>query len=196
MIKNNVSVKTKMDEKDVIAFTKDYADGFFSEDEFGNVSYTPYMKDLQFKLLFYLYCVDGLTFESVTDEAGKEVMEGALGAIEDDKEVNDLFTGYLKGIYKGRPLSYQLGRIKKDALDMVEFRKQVIIHSKKDALSDLLNVFSEKISSIDLSNFNPEAISDYIVKSYLASDMFSANQAEIKNSKKVSNPTEEKAYES
>lgn len=201
MIKNNVTIKDKLTENEAINFTKDYADAFFNENEIGEIEYTPYLKDLQFKMLFYLYCVDGLEFEYSTDESGNSIMENIIDAVDNDEEVSDLFTRYLKGAYKGSILSYQLGRIKKDALDMVEFKKQSIIHYHEDAFSNLLNTIALKISEIDLSNIDMQSITDYIMNAYLKSDVFKDNQKEIKKTHdarnlRIYNTTKGKTHES
>ena len=118
MKKTNPAIKDDLDTMDIIDFTKDLADAVFEVRDDGSVSYVPYMYDLNFKLLFYLYCVEGLEFE--TDESGET--ENILIAVENDDEVNRLFSDYMNGQCKRLPIGRPLSTVRTIASDLAAVR--------------------------------------------------------------------------
>lgn len=178
MIKDNIKLKQKLTDIEIIGFTQDLANAYFSEDEEGNVTYTPYLARLQFRLLFYLYCVEGLTFETVTDDSGEIVLENILEAVESDEELHSLFKKYDNGAYDDLPMVTQLTEISADAYDMAEFKKQQLIHDRKDSLAILLDALTTKVETLDISKFNVQSVSEAIVKAYLSSSAWEENHKE------------------
>ena len=166
MKKTNPAIKDHLDTMDIIDFTKDLADAVFEVQDDGSVSYVPYMYDLNFKLLFYLYCVEGLEFE--TDESGKT--ENILIAVENDDEVNRLFSDYMNGKYKMLPIWRQISTIRKNASDMADFRKHMMYKDRGDEVGKLISslaAIGEMISSIDFSRIDNRVMTQIFMTSFI-----------------------------
>lgn len=172
MKKETIKLKQFLTDTDMVGFIRDLADSYFSEDEAGNTIYTPYLARIQFRLLFYLYCVDGLTFETIVDESGETVLENILEAADNDEELARLFSNCNDGSYKDLPITAQLSEISADAYDMAEFKKQQLIHGRKDSLSMLIDAITAKVSELDLSKLDIQKIFEDIVNSSLANSNF------------------------
>ena len=85
MVKNNLKLKEKLTFQEVADFTKELVNACFDEDESGNVVYMPYNTEPTFKILFYLFCVDGLTFED---------NDMILELAESDEDLVDIWDSY------------------------------------------------------------------------------------------------------
>lgn len=165
MIKDNVKVKELLSEADKINMTNFLCEGYFFTADDGSILYTPYLREINWRTAFFLYAVEGLTFEAqkdedgniITDGSGETSIESAYDCSVSDDELDALY----KKVFTGRSKTYetlksQLSIIENDVLDMVDFKKQQIIHTQKDTLTEYLNVISEKMSSIDFNAINAE----------------------------------------
>lgn len=168
MIISDPKIKSYLLNSDMIDFTKELADSVFLMNEDGNVDYAPYMFDVNFKLLFYVYCVDGIEYEFDTD--GK--LENILIAVEQSSQVNQIFDDYMRGAYKDLPIWNQISKIRKNANLMIDFRKQVMIRKREDDLGNLIDALTEiskMISKIDFSKFDSKIITQILVASMMKS---------------------------
>jgi len=184
MIKENVRVKERLSDVDRINIIKYLVAGNFTTDENGNTLYTPYFKKINDITAFFLYAVEGLTFEPNIDNS---VYESIIGD-------NDLYE-----IYDfARERLFQYSEIDEMVKDMVEFEKQKIIHSysKKDSLSELLDAITEKVKGFDLGSINikdafdmlskiPEngINADSVVDAYFDSDYHKEKEQELVDAK-------------
>ena len=165
MIKEYVKVKELLSEAEKINMTNFLFDGYFLSGQNGEIIYTPYFREINKRTAFFLYAVEGLTFEeqkdeygnAIIDETGESVMESVYDCSVTDTDLRKLYDGVFSSqnnTYAG--LKLQLEQIDTDVRDMVEFKKLQIIHTKKDSLSELLSMFTRKLDSLDLNDLNLE----------------------------------------
>lgn len=173
MKKKNPEMKQMLTPMEKVDFIKALADGYFVENDHGVVEYAPYLFDMNFKLLFYLYCVDGIEFETKENEDGElEIAENVLAAVENDPEVDAFYFDYRTGKYKNLPITGQLKAIIACVKDMVEFKKSAIVQQRSDELGNLissLSVIANMISKIDFSKIDGKVISQVLLTSLLKS---------------------------
>lgn len=182
MVKNNLKLKEKLTFQEVADFTKELVNACFDEDESGNVVYMPYNTEPTFKILFYLFCVDGLTFED--DDMILELAES-------DEDLVDIWDSYKTlSIEDNDSLPSQLWSIREYAQEMTEFKIQQIVHKSPWEL--LVRALVDKINSPD---FNPDNVADAIVSAYLKSDAFKENREEVKRSRTTNAKNQEKFKE-
>lgn len=172
MKKETIELKQGLTDVEMVGFIQELADAYFTEHEDGTLAYTPYLARIQFRTLFYLYCVEGLTFDVTTTESGEKVLENILEAADRDEELTALYTDYNDGKYNDLPIATQLAEISSDAYDMAEFRKQQILHFRKDSLANLIDTLAAKAAELDLSKFDVQTISEAIVNSYLSNGAY------------------------
>lgn len=132
------------------AVTKFIADGYFTECDDGGIEYTPYFRNRNDVLAFALLVLDGVQFEDA-DDIYVSVMK--------DGELVNLYNDYT--LIKKR-------HIDEDVIDMVEFRKQQLLHKSKldesfESLTLLLTAAKEKLSQVD-SNELEKMIKKFNVK--------------------------------
>ncbi len=170
MVKNNLKLKEKLTFQEVADFTKELVNACFDEDESGNVVYMPYNTEPTFKILFYLFCVDGLTFED---------NDMILELAESDEDLVDIWDSYKTlSIEDDDSLSSQLWSIREYAQEMTEFKIQQIVH--KSPWDLLVRALVDKINSAD---FNVNTLADAIMSAYLKSDAFKENREAVKLSR-------------
>ncbi|SHO53691.1 hypothetical protein [Anaerocolumna xylanovorans] len=119
------------------AITRFITDGYFTEFEDGSIEYTPYFRDRNDVLAFALFALDGVQYED-----GDDIFESIIK----DEELANKFK-----LYKNNG-NYQ--SITEDISDMVEFKKQQLLHKSKldeafESLNTLLGTMNEKLSQID-----------------------------------------------
>lgn len=167
MIKENLKLKEKLTFQEVTDFTNELVNACFDEDESGDVVYMPYNTEPTFKILFYLFCVDGLTFED--DDMILELSES-------DEDLVDIWDSYKTlSIEDNDSLSSQLWSIREYAQEMTEFKIQQIVHKSPWEL--LIRALVDKINS---SDFNVNTLADAIMSAYLKSDAFKENRESAK----------------
>lgn len=173
MIKTNPALKDSIDFADKVKMTTELADSYFMMDETtGEWKYTPYFADVNTITAFYLYCVDGLEFEpqrsedgSVKeDEAGRPVMESVYDAVISDQALFRLYTEIAAAAqeedreryeaYEHKNLLTQFLSVLADVADMVEFRKQQILHQKRDSVDEFFGALTEAVKSVDFSKID------------------------------------------
>lgn len=162
MKKENVLIKPSLTLPEKISMTKFLFSSYFTNPEgYGEdtFSYTPYLKDLSEITAFFTHCVEGLTFEPLHEEieAGKDttpVMESVYDAVCADPELMASYENVLSPDSSYPLLTAQLMDIRKDVEDMVDFEKKLLLSKQKDALSELLDAFKNKITEIDLSGLD------------------------------------------
>lgn len=182
MIKENLKLKEKLTFQEVTDFTNELVNACFDEDESGDVVYMPYNTEPTFKILFYLFCVDGLTFED--DDMILELAES-------DEDLVDIWDSYKTlSIEDNDSLPSQLWSIREYAQEMTEFKIQQIVHKSPWEL--LVRALVDKINS---SDFNPDNVADAIVSAYLKSDAFKENREEVKRSRTTNAKNQEKFKE-
>lgn len=179
MIKENLKLKEKLTFQEVTDFTNELVNACFDEDESGDVVYMPYNTEPTFKILFYLFCVDGLTFED--DDMILELAES-------DEDLVDIWDSYKT--LSNDSLPSQLWSIREYAQEMTEFKIQQIVHKSPWEL--LVRALVDKINSPD---FNPDNVADAIVSAYLKSDAFKENREEVKRSRTTNAKNQEKFKE-
>lgn len=175
MKKNNPEMKQMLTQMEKVEFIKALANGYFSENDHGVIEYTPYLFDLNFKLLFYLYCVTGLEFDTKENADGElEVAENVLAAVESDPEVEAFYSDYRTGKYKNLPITGQLKAIISCAKDMVEYKKAAIMNQRNDELGNLvssLSAIADMLRRIDLSKIDGKILSQVLLTALLKSGM-------------------------
>ena len=175
MKKNNPEMKQMLTQMEKVEFIKALANGYFSENDHGVIEYTPYLFDLNFKLLFYLYCVTGLEFDTKENADGElEVAENVLAAVESDPEVETFYSDYRTGKYKNLPITGQLKAIISCAKDMVEYKKAAIMNQRNDELGNLvssLSAIADMLRRIDLSKIDGKILSQVLLTALLKSGM-------------------------
>lgn len=182
MIKENLKLKEKLTFQEITDFTNELVNACFDEDESGDVVYMPYNTEPTFKILFYLFCVDGLTFED--DDMILELAES-------DEDLVDIWDSYKTlSIEDNDSLPSQLWSIREYAQEMTEFKIQQIVHKSPWEL--LVRALVDKINSPD---FNMDNVADTIVSAYLKSDVFKENREEVKRSRTTNAKNQEKFKE-
>ena len=175
MKKNNPEMKQMLTQMEKVEFIKALANGYFSENDHGVIEYTPYLFDLNFKLLFYLYCVTGLEFDTKENADGElEVAENVLAAVESDPEVEAFYSDYRTGKYKNLPITGQLKAIISCAKDMVEYKKAAIMNHRNDELGNWvssLSAIADMLRRIDLSKIDGKILSQVLLTALLKSGM-------------------------
>lgn len=173
MIVTNPEVKKSISDASRIEFIKDLVESYFMENEKGEVEYVPYYSDRAFQMYFYIYCVDGIQFEKVKAEDDEEVLEDIWSAIHGHPEVLELFRKYKDGKLVSCPvLVSQLDEIKEQVKDIVEYKKQVLIH-KGDTFGELLKVLDaaspilEVFEKLDLSKVDWKVIEEIFLAALL-----------------------------
>lgn len=172
MIKENLKLKEKLTFQEVTDFTNELVNACFDEDESGDVVYMPYNTEPTFKILFYLFCVDGLTFED--DDMILELAES-------DEDLVDIWDSYKTlSIEDNDSLPSQLWSIREYAQEMTEFKIQQIVHKSPWEL--LVRALVDKINSAD---FNVNTLADAIMSAYLKSDAFKENRESAKKAREA-----------
>lgn len=155
MKKHNVTVKKSLSLTDKIQYSQFLAESCFREKEDGTTEYTPFFREVGEITAFFSCCVTGLELESTKDTDGNTRTESLYAAVTADEELMELYRLVLDSPKNGpyRTLLSQLWQAKGTARELVEFRKQKLIHEKKDSLSALLDTFTEKLNA-----FQPEML--------------------------------------
>ena len=179
MIKENIKLKDELTLQEIANFTEELVNACFDEDETGDIKYMPYNMEPAYKMLFFIVCVDGLTFE---DE------DVILDLIENDDDLRKIDKAYLENM--SSTLFLQLSSIQKYAKKMIDFKIQKIVHRSPWEL--LFKALTDKINSPD---FNLDNIADAIVSAYLKSDVFKENRAEVKRARQGNAKSHEKFKE-
>lgn len=144
------------------AITRLMVNGYFSENETGEIEFTPYFRNKYQLIAFGLYALEGAEFEKGDD------IEGII--LEDD----NIFQ-----IYNAFIATEDFIEIKKDVEDMVAFQKQQLLHKSKledafDSLNTLLVTMNEKLSQIDAKGLE-KSIKKFNVKELMKEYQKSGN---------------------
>lgn len=138
MTKTNLKVKESLSMEEKVIITNYLADSYFMEKDDGTIVYTPYMVDSALVIAFFLYCVDGIEFDE-DDEIYEIVCN--------DSELLDVYTTTLSinpddSENPSANLVRIINAIMNDVLDMVEFRKQQIIHNNPVQTNKILEILN------------------------------------------------------
>ncbi len=154
MTKGNIKIKDSITIEEKAIITEYLTDSYFVEDEYGVVRYTPYNFDPALVTAFFLYCVEGIEFETKesdnefeTEEKNSEsvVIENVYEAVSADDELMNLYSSILStnthdDNHPNIKMIRMLHAIVNDVSDMVEFRKQQIIHNNPILVSKLYEI--------------------------------------------------------
>lgn len=181
MIKNNVSLKKSLNLADKIKMTNELADSYFHQNTAsGEWEYTPYFADVNIITAFFLYCVDGLEFESLRyddgtfkmDDNGNPLMESVYELVIKDSELFPLYTDMMDAAntadagkfeaYEHKTLLTQFLSVLADVTDMVEFRKQQLLHQKRDSVDVFFAALADMVKSVDLSGIDFQSLMENI----------------------------------
>jgi hypothetical protein len=124
MVKTDVKIKEFITMEERAIITNHLVDSYFTENDDGSLTYTPYMIDSALTTIFFLYCVEGVKFGE-----NEKVYESVCA----DEELVELYTTTLSTNLKKDSSSNKMietiNSIMNDVIDMVEFKKQQIIHN-------------------------------------------------------------------
>lgn len=124
MVKTDVKIKDFITMEERAIITNHLVDSYFTENDDGSLAYTPYMIDPALTTIFFLYCVEGVEFDET-----EKVYESVCA----DEELVELYTTTLSTNLKKDSSSNKMietiNSIMNDVIDMVEFKKQQIIHN-------------------------------------------------------------------
>lgn len=181
MIKNNVSLKKSLDLVDKIKMTNELADSYFHQNTAtGEWEYTPCFADVNIIAAFFLYCVDGLEFEPLRhddgtfkmDDNGNPVMESVYELVINDSELFPLYTEMMDAAntadagkfeaYEHKTLLTQFLSVLADVTDMVEFRKQQLLHQKRDSVDVFFAALADMVKSVDLSGIDFQSLMENV----------------------------------
>lgn len=118
------------------------------EDGTTRIEYAPYMREKAEIIMFYLYYIDGVTFESIKDEDGNDT--GILEDIYEEVILDDELIGIYESAFMQGLVGEQLKQISDYVDDIVDFKKEQLIHSFTSTLSDLLVTLNKKVGEIDM----------------------------------------------
>lgn len=181
MIKNNVSLKNSLDLVDKIKMTNELADSYFHQNTAaGEWEYTPCFADVNIIAAFFLYCVDGLEFEPLRyddgtykmDDNGNPLMESVYELVIKDSELFPLYTDMMDAAntadagkfeaYEHKTLLTQFLSVLADVTDMVEFRKQQLLHQKRDSVDVFFAALADMVKSVDLSGIDFQSLMENV----------------------------------
>lgn len=136
MTKTNLKVIDSITIEDKIDITNHLVNSYFTEKDDGTIAYTPYMIDSALIISFFLYCVEGIEFDE--DDNVYEI-------VCNDPELLNLYTTTLSSDPNDSKnpsanLIKMINTIMNDVSDMVEFRKQQIIHNNPILNSKILDI--------------------------------------------------------
>lgn len=135
MKKTDVRIKDFITMEERIIITNHLVDSYFIEDDDGSLIYTPYMIDSALTTIFFLYCVEGVEFDE-----GEKVYESICA----DEELVELYTTTLSDNLdldsSNNKIAKTIHSIMNDVIDMVEFKKQQIIHKNSTLNNKLLEI--------------------------------------------------------
>lgn len=124
MIKTDVKVRDFITIEERAIITNHLVDSYFMENADGSLTYTPYMIDPALTTIFFLYCVEGIKFD---DD------EKVYDSVCTDEDLVKLYTTTLSdNVDTNTPngkMAKTIHSIMNDVIDMVEFKKQQIIHN-------------------------------------------------------------------
>lgn len=170
MIVDHPRIKSCLSEGEKIEFIKDLADSYFLEQSDGAVEYVPYYSDRAFEIFFYLYCIDGIQFET---KGGSEDLEDIMGAVSKHPDIKELYTKFISGGIRSCPiLLSQIDDIKEQVKDIVEFKKQIIIH-RENSLDKILQIIrdispiAESLKNVDFSQIDWKVVEEIFLASLL-----------------------------
>lgn len=135
MKKNVVKIKGSLSLSDIITISNIVVDNYFTvNDVTGEINYTPYLRELSFVTSFADFVLEGVEFDEEDN-----IYESVIG----DKKLNDLYYDWTRTFEYIQICSY--------VDDMVEFKKQQLIHNKKSSLDSLLNTITDVVKKMDES---------------------------------------------
>jgi hypothetical protein len=120
MIKNEISYKSvselTLNEKSLVV--KTIYISHFTKKESGEEEYTPVFKEYGKVLAFAMYSLQGVTFEEDEDQ---------YECVMNDDDIHELYEKFIE--------RDEFWDLEQDVFDMVEFKKQQLIHKKDDSIS-------------------------------------------------------------
>lgn len=148
MIKKDVKIKEYINIEEKAIITNHLVDSYFTEGLDGTVEYTPYMVDVALVTAFFLYCVEGVEFDEE---------ENVYNSVVSDEDLINLYTTTLSVKLEDDNcpnirIVREINSIMRDVADMVEFKKQQLIHNNPILISKLYEILEaqEEIDKIRL----------------------------------------------
>ena len=167
MIKKDVKIKEYISIDEKVIITNHLVDSYFTEGPDDTVEYTPYMVDVALVTAFFLYCVKGIEFDEE---------ENVYNSVISDEELMNLYTTTLSvkledDNHPNIRIVREINAIMRDVADMVEFKKQQLIHNNPILISKLYEVFEvqEEIDKLRLEiaeNENKVLLQQYEQNAY------------------------------
>lgn len=195
MIKGNIKIKDSITIEEKAIITEYLVDSYFTEDEYGVVQYTPYNFDPALVTAFFLYCVEGIEFEiqNKNDENNIE-LENVYEAVSADDELMNLYASTLSvntndDKHPNIKIVRMLHAIVNDVSDMVDFRKQQLIHNNPILISKLYDIFevqenveklrleiAENENKVLLQQINENSYGEEVMKHMSPEDLAALNK--------------------
>jgi len=134
MIKNNPRYKTEIKVAEKIGATNLIFNSYFNEDETtGTTEFTPYYREIAQVHAFAEFFLDGVEFEENDDIYESVISDDELKEkYQECSSLNNCFLNILSDVY-----------------EMVNFKKEQIIHSKKSSMDEIFDMVSNLLSTLN-----------------------------------------------
>lgn len=147
MKKEQLQIKTSLSLNDRIRMPQELLEGHFITNEQGYTEYTPYYADMVLIDVFFLHCVEGLSF------APEDIIYEKVTADEELMQLYEEFFDWNKDSIQDCPYKdtlLQMYGILADTEKMVEYKKKQLIHNQENALAALIHVMAKKVEELDM----------------------------------------------
>ena len=194
MVKGNIKIKDSITIEEKAIITEYLVDSYFTEDEYGIVQYTPYNFDPALVTAFFLYCVEGIKFESKEKDSESVALENVYESVSADEDLMNLYSSILStktndDRHPNIKIVRMLHAIVNDVSDMVEFRKQQLIHNNSILIGKLYEIFevqkqveklrleiAEKENKVLLQQINENSYGEEVMKHMPPEDLAALNK--------------------
>lgn len=206
MTKNNVEIKniTEMTIEDEANIINTIAKAYFQTDEDGNLNFTPYFSKVGKIIAVAKYMIDGIEFDD-----NESIYTSVINDEEINILVNDVLTlpdfqyyvdvandivEYKKAEYIASIQNETNSVIAYELLDLIEQEKEKT--EKETETLENLNIWINEQRELNslitpemqrnfAENFNPESLTDAIIKKYSESDIHKKNEEIVKANKQL-----------
>ena len=153
----NVKIKERLTDRELAMFAEGVSELLFPTDFSGVKTYSPYMKHIGYKTMFFIYCIDGLTFEHDADGN----IEDVLSAIESDKKLQALYKDFVEGKYVDKEICKQIKEIVPLIDETIEFKKGRLLTIQQNGL----NYLFASLGNI-INNLGEDGLPELIARAY------------------------------
>ena len=153
----NVKIKERLTDRELAMFAEGVAELLFPTDFSGVKTYSPYMKHIGYKTMFFIYCIDGLTFEHDVDGN----IEDVLSAIESDKKLQALYKDFVEGKYVDKEICKQIKEIVPLIDETIEFKKGRLLTMQQNGF----NYLFASLGNI-INNLGEDGLPELIARAY------------------------------